>query len=1046
MEGAVTQLRARLSPVGGGRVPSAEEVSAALSVILDRRPELSASYVCDGISHPVRCLPARPLAARAALGVMDLRGEPPEAAEKRARGVLKAQLEALALPERPGKIAVDFLELPGGEADLMLSAHLGAADRGRALAILASLASGDPSVEAAAEAAAVAGAAAQAPASAGDPGATGYAGAEALAAALSGEPAVPLAARAEMDGAWEEILALASEPTALPRRVARAADKERGERRTVPVRFKAGERDALAAAAGREGAGLAGLLAAAWLAFVARLTGNPAPQCAFLGGPPAGAGRAGAFMRPFPLAAAPGGALGGLARDAEALAARTRALGHLSYPEILRLSPWGGRSTDHALAPPPPAPPGGLPPCVRSLSETPPAALASFPLTLFWKDACGLELSLGYSLAAFEPWQAEVMAQGYEIFLRAAAEDPSLTVSEVEILPAEKRHALLSAAAPAAPLPPGTLPERVAADAARDPVAPAVRQGGLTLTYGELASSSSSLAARLRGKGADFADRALVLASRTVGYPAALLGVMRSGSAAAPVSDALPPAELAALAAALEPRWALAPEGADPAILRAIREAAPRAEILGYDGVPRGEAGAAADPAGGGGGQAAAPPPPDPLGVALVLSLPPAPGEEGAGPRLVPVTHLGLANAALSWGMLVQAGPEDVFSALHDPSQPAGLLEILTPLSLAAAAELAPAAPPAGGAGFFDPDAAAAFVRERGVTVLALPEAAALAYLAGHPLSGLKALCALGDRSLGGANLPPETVRGLMAGAGECRVIYAWGPGEALGLALCEPAHPGRLPGSLGGPVYNTPVYVLDREGRLVPSGYPGRLAVGGPQAAASLLPGGRESALSFAQAPGPGPGAPSSARLFLSRAVGRRRPDGRFDLLGIAGPAGGTAAGTAAESLRQVERALLEAGGVLDARAAAAGRQILAWVVPRPPREGAEAAELERSLKRALTAWLPASLVPARVTAVKAFTHDRWGRVALPASPAAGGGAAPAPPAPGGKSGDPPPHAGAPARPGPDGGPPRYDPRRYGDGTGAGRPSARPPRTGPRR
>ncbi|MDR1036564.1 MAG: AMP-binding protein [Deltaproteobacteria bacterium] len=980
MEGAVCQLRAKFSPEAAAGI--AGGAAGVLESLLASQPELSASYVYEGISRPVRVWPVRGPGAAGVLGEMDLSAEPAAAAEKKARGVMKAQAEALSLPERPGKIAADCLSLPGGGTELVLSVHMGAADRSQALAILVGIVSGE-------------------------------------APWLPAPPDAPasMAARAEMDSQWEELLRDAGEPTELPRRVARCPDKEAGSRRAVPVRFKESEHDEFLAAAARMGVDLADFVTGAWLAFVSRLTGNRCPQCALLG--PAPEGGAGGFMRPFPLPLGPDASLEASARAAAARTRSTGRLGHLSYPEILRLSGWGRAAADHVISPPPVIPGGGLPPAVVSLSETPPRGLDSFPLSLFWKSAGGLELTIGYSLASFEPWQAEVLAQGYEIFLRAMKDSPGALADEVELLPPEKRKALAAAAAGARELPPGSFADMFAAAAAADPVAAAVRSPGGAVSYGALASASASLAASLAAAGAGPGKRVAVLASPTPGYCAALVAVMRAGAAAVPVADG--PGMPAALALAA-PCCAVAPAGAS-----AFRAAlAPGVPVLDPDAPP--VPGAPPVPS-------APSAPPDPArggSHALVLARPAPGGPDGAGAgwALVPVSHEALKNLALSRAKDTGASPEDVFSVLSDPSGPAGLAEILTPLSMGASCAM-PGAGQAGGR--FAAASVASLVAGSGVTVLTLPEAAALSYAASRPLDGLKALCALGSRSLGGSSLPPDAVRQMLKGSGECRIVYAWGPDEAMGAALCEPAHPGRLPGTLGAPVPNVPVYVLGRDGEPVPSGYPGRLAAGGASVPAAPARGGPDAADApgrLVPEPAAVPGGASPGWLVMTDIVARRRPDGRFDCLGLCGP--GTAPSLACR-LRSAERRLLESPGVLDARVWLAAGKASAAVVMYPALGGGERAALEKALQRRLAPELPAGTGPARVTALAEFPLDRAGgvdlaRLAPPPGPAP---QAARPVQPQGKSGDP---AGAGAGTGSDGpGTRSYDPCRYGE------PSARP-------
>ncbi|WP_326821535.1 non-ribosomal peptide synthetase [Streptosporangium sp. NBC_01756] len=85
-----------------------------------------------------------------------------------------------------------------------------------------------------------------------------------------------------------------------------------------------------------------------------------------------------------------------------------------------------------------------------------------------------------------------------------------------------------------------SLCDLIAAQAARTPDAPAVRQWGVVLTYRELLSAAGALAVRLRALGVGPETRVGLCARRTPFLPVAALGVMLAGGAYVPLDPGHP--------------------------------------------------------------------------------------------------------------------------------------------------------------------------------------------------------------------------------------------------------------------------------------------------------------------------------------------------------------------------------------------------------------------------------------------------------------------------------------------------------------------------
>ncbi len=85
----------------------------------------------------------------------------------------------------------------------------------------------------------------------------------------------------------------------------------------------------------------------------------------------------------------------------------------------------------------------------------------------------------------------------------------------------------------------------VTASAARDAAAPAVRLGGQTLTYGELDDRSARLAALLRERGMEPGDRVGVMLPNVLEFPIVYYGVLRAGGIVVPMNVLLKRREIA---------------------------------------------------------------------------------------------------------------------------------------------------------------------------------------------------------------------------------------------------------------------------------------------------------------------------------------------------------------------------------------------------------------------------------------------------------------------------------------------------------------------
>jgi thioesterase domain-containing protein len=208
--------------------------------------------------------------------------------------------------------------------------------------------------------------------------------------------------------------------------------------------------------------------------------------------------------------------------------------------------------------------------------------------------------------------------------------------------------------------------------------------------------------------------------------------------------------------------------------------------------------------------------------------------------------------------------------------------------------------------------------------------------------------------------MPRELASQLLARAGSVWNMY--GPTETTIWSTLHRVGRGEGPVSVGAPIDNTPVYVLDGHGELQPFGVPGELFIGGAGVARGYLHRRELTAARFVADPFAG----GNARMYRTGDAACLRPDGTLDYHGrldhqvkIRGHR---------IELGEIEAVLREhphvAGVVVVAREFAPGDvRLVGYYVPREP--GVTARELRELCQRKLpkdvvpTAWMALTAIP---------------------------------------------------------------------------------------
>ncbi|HEV2378006.1 MAG TPA: amino acid adenylation domain-containing protein [Streptosporangiaceae bacterium] len=560
----------------------------------------------------------------------------------------------------------------------------------------------------------------------------------------------------------------------------------------------------------------------------------------------------------------------------------------------------------------------------------------------------GLRMTLEYDTGRVDDGMASCLLDQVVAVAHAASADPQRTVRSLCLVGEAEARRLTVELNRTETAGPGTSAahELVAAQARQSPNRVAVTANGQATTYSELNAAANQLARYLRQLGTTSEARVGICLDRGISMVIAMVAVHKAGAAYVPVDPALPDERIRSIVAGTrmpiiitcDRLMASLPETAARAVsVDADRKAidAQRADDLHLQVAP---------------GQ-----------LAYVLHTSGSTGR----PKGVEVPHSAFANFLRSMARNPGLAAEDVLVAVTTLSFDIAALELYLPLTVGARVTIASRQEAA------DPHALADLVASAAATVLQATPVTWRMLLA-WGWTGSPTLTAL----VGGEAVPAELAARLRP---LVRCLWnMYGPTETTIWSACGELATEDGPVSIGRPIDNTRIYVLDTELRPVPAGVVGELFIGGHGLARGYADRPGLTAESFIPDPFT---AEAGARMYRTGDLARYGPAGALYVLGRS------------DSQVKIRGYRVELGEIESAlsrhprvRAAVARAQrepggdhrLDAYVIPATPGDPPSVGELRDFLQQVL----PGPLVPSHIGVLASFPLTANGKVDRAALP----------------------------------------------------------------
>jgi amino acid adenylation domain-containing protein len=573
-------------------------------------------------------------------------------------------------------------------------------------------------------------------------------------------------------------------------------------------------------------------------------------------------------------------------------------------------------------------------------------AAAKFDLALILDDSHdGCDASLQYNVDLYDEQTAQRIAAHFVELLRSVADNPDAPLGELAMMAKAERDQLIDDWSGLVTEYPrdATVTELFAEIASAQPGDIALVHGDEALTYEELDRRSSRVAAALQQRGVVSGAKVPICAHRSIEMFVATIAILKAGAIYVPIDPSTPASRLALLLRDTQATLILTHDVELPSVPVSLavlpigeaercNEPLQRVEINALDG-------------------------------AYVMFTS---GSTGA-PKGVLVPHRAIVRLVRGTNFM-SMGRDETFLQLAATSFDAATLEVWAPLLNGGRLAIGPAeAPTLANIG--------ELIARHEVTSLWLT--ASLFNLMVD--ERLDALAGVRQLLTGGDVLSvPHVLRAARA-LPNSRIINGYGPTENTTFTCCFTVDPQReyprgIP--IGTPIANTRVYILDTAGQLCPIGVPGELHAGGDGLALGYINHDELNRERFIANPF------GEGKLYRTGDAARWLPDGNIEFHGRLDQQV-KIRGYRVEP-REIEAALQRVPGLSDAaviaRNAAAGTELIAYVVPNDGSTGAYHADRVRD---SLRAELPDFMVPAAIVVIASLPltrHGKLDRAALPA------------------------------------------------------------------
>ncbi|HZZ39986.1 MAG TPA: amino acid adenylation domain-containing protein [Acidobacteriaceae bacterium] len=471
----------------------------------------------------------------------------------------------------------------------------------------------------------------------------------------------------------------------------------------------------------------------------------------------------------------------------------------------------------------------------------------TFDLTGYvWETESGFAGSIEYDGHLFDASTIACLAGAYTTLAAGMARNPDTPIDELPLVSEEQEAEWFGESRGAGiAVPEESVAAWIERQAKKTPQAVAVVCGPESLTYREVSERSSQLANRLRKMGVGPETVVALCLERSADLVVAPLAVWKAGGAYVPIDPYFPASRVALMLQDSEAAVLVTESGLlhrMPAVLPPVmcldRERATLAKESREAPVPATSGSS--------------------LAYVLYTS-----GSTGI-PKGVEITHAALTNFLLSMRAEPGMGASDRLLAVTTFSFDIAGLELYLPLVSGARVVIAPREATLEGA------ALAALIQEQGITAMqATPVTWRMLLRSGwKTAAGMKVLS-------GGEALPRDLAEALLATGAEVWNLY--GPTETTIWSTVDRVRSGDKI-TIGRPIANTDVYVLDEQGAPVPPGVAGELYIGGRGLARGYRHREVENRERFIRSARHG-----GARLYRTGDVVRRLADGRIECLGRA-------------------------------------------------------------------------------------------------------------------------------------------------------------------